>query len=37
MAGGYTGKVLFINLKNKTFRVEEHDERFYRDYLGDTV
>lgn len=34
MAGGYTGKVLFINLKNKTFRVEEHDERFYRDYLG---
>ena len=34
MAGGYCGKLLFINLKDKTWRVEAPGEQFYRDYVG---
>jgi aldehyde:ferredoxin oxidoreductase len=34
MAGGYFGKILFINLRDQTHRVEELDDKLYRDYLG---
>jgi aldehyde:ferredoxin oxidoreductase len=34
MAGGYAGKVMFINLKTQTWTVEEYSEAFYRKYLG---
>ncbi|MCU0521290.1 MAG: aldehyde ferredoxin oxidoreductase family protein [Anaerolineae bacterium] len=31
---GYTGKILRVDLTNGTLEVEEHDELFYRQYLG---
>ncbi|OHD81807.1 MAG: hypothetical protein A3J97_00040, partial [Spirochaetes bacterium RIFOXYC1_FULL_54_7] len=31
---GYNGKILHVNLTEKTFRVEMPDEKFYRKYLG---
>jgi len=34
MACGYFGKLLFIDLKTKTWKIEEPDEQLYRDYLG---
>ena len=34
MPNGYTGKILRVNLSNNTIRIEEHDEVFYRRYLG---
>lgn len=34
MAGGYSGRILFINLKDQTYHTEEPGEAFYRDYLG---
>lgn len=34
MAGGFMGKLLFINLKYRTWRIESPDESFYRTWLG---
>ena len=34
MAGGFTGKILFVNLKDQTWYEQELDEQIYRDYLG---
>jgi aldehyde:ferredoxin oxidoreductase len=34
MAYGYTGKILIINLTTGNFSIDEHDEIFYRQYLG---
>ena len=34
MAGGFFGKIMFINLKNQTWRAEEVDEQIYREYIG---
>ena len=34
MPNGYTGKILRINLSQNTTKIEEHDEVFYRRYLG---
>ena len=32
--GGYSGKILRVNLSNKTTTIEEPDEKFYRKYIG---
>ncbi len=34
MPNGYCGKMLYVNLTDRTTRVEERDEDFYRTYLG---
>jgi aldehyde:ferredoxin oxidoreductase len=34
MANGYTGKVLRVDLTSGTTSVEEHDDAFYRTYMG---
>ena len=34
MAGGYMGKILFVNLSNGEIKEETPDETLYRDYLG---
>ena len=34
MAGGYTGKVLFVDLSTGTIKDESLDERVYRDFIG---
>jgi aldehyde:ferredoxin oxidoreductase len=34
MADGYWGKILRINLSTREISVDEHDEKFYRTYLG---
>ena len=34
MPNGYTGKTLRVDLSNQKIEVEEHDETFYRTYLG---
>jgi aldehyde:ferredoxin oxidoreductase len=34
VANGYTGKVLRVDLTNGTTSVEEHDDAFYRTYMG---
>ncbi len=34
MAGGFTGKILFVNLSNGNIREEVPDEKFYRDFIG---
>jgi aldehyde:ferredoxin oxidoreductase len=34
MAGGFFGKIMFINLKTRTWHTEELDEQVYRDYIG---
>ncbi|MGD8293127.1 MAG: aldehyde ferredoxin oxidoreductase N-terminal domain-containing protein, partial [Desulfobacterales bacterium] len=31
---GYTGKTLRVDLSNHRIDVEDHDETFYRNYLG---
>ena len=36
MAGGYTGKVLFVDLTSATIHEETLSERTYREYLGGT-
>jgi aldehyde:ferredoxin oxidoreductase len=33
-AGGYTGKILRVNLSNKTYQIEDVPEKIYRKYLG---
>jgi len=35
--GGYTGKILRINLTNKKISIEEPDNNFYRKYFGGTA
>ena len=34
MAEGYWGKILRVNLSTREISVDEHDEQFYRTYLG---
>jgi aldehyde:ferredoxin oxidoreductase len=34
MGFGYSGKILYLNLTNRSIRIEEPDEIFYRKYLG---
>jgi aldehyde:ferredoxin oxidoreductase len=34
MANGYTGKILRVDLTTGTTSVEEHDDAFYRTYMG---
>ena len=34
MPYGYTGKILYVDLSNRKIEIEEHDEAFYRTYLG---
>ena len=34
MPNGYCGKMLYVDLTDRTVRVEERDEDFYRTYLG---
>jgi aldehyde:ferredoxin oxidoreductase len=34
MAGGYIGKLLFINLADGTIKEETPEENFYRDFIG---
>jgi aldehyde:ferredoxin oxidoreductase len=34
MAGGYTGKILFVNLTTGTLKDEYPDEPLYRDFIG---
>ena len=36
MANGYNGKILYVDLTNKTHEVKEPDERWYRTYFGGT-
>ena len=31
---GYNGKILFIDLNNRTYKFEERDENFWRKYVG---
>jgi aldehyde:ferredoxin oxidoreductase len=35
--GGYTGKILRVNLTDKQTTIEEPDGRFYREYFGGTA
>jgi len=35
--GGYTGKILRVNLSDKRISIEEPDEKFYRRYFGGTA
>ncbi len=37
MSGGYTGKILRVNLSNKNISVEKPDDKFYRRYFGGTA
>jgi len=34
MPNGYNGKILRVNLSNRSYDIEEPNERFYRKYLG---
>ena len=34
MSKGYWGKILRVNLSTREISVDEHDEKFYRTYLG---
>ena len=34
MADGYWARILRINLSTREISVDEHDEKFYRTYLG---
>ena len=34
MANGYTGKILRVDLTTGTTSVDEHDDAFYRKYMG---
>ena len=34
MAGGYTGKILHVDLSNRKLEIEKKDDAFYRTYLG---
>jgi aldehyde:ferredoxin oxidoreductase len=34
MSNGYWGRILRVNLSSKEISVDEHDEKFYRTYLG---
>ena len=34
MPHGYNGKILHVNLTSGSFRLEEPDEAFYRQYMG---
>jgi len=36
-SGGYTGKILRVNLSDKRISIEEPDEKFYRRYFGGTA
>jgi len=35
--GGYTGKILRVNLSNKRISIEKPDDKFYRRYFGGTA
>jgi len=34
---GYTGKILRVNLSDKSISVDKPDEKFYRQYFGGTA
>lgn len=34
---GYTGKILHVNLTDKTIEIETPDEQFYREYVGGSL
>ena len=34
MPGGYVGRILYVNMTDRTWRVEQPDEVFYRRYVG---
>ena len=34
MPYGYAGKTLLVDLSNRKIDIEDHDETFYRNYLG---
>lgn len=34
MANGYWGRILRVNLNTRKISIDEHDEKFYRTYLG---
>ncbi len=34
MAGGYTGKILHVDLSNRKLEIEKKEDAFYRTYLG---
>lgn len=34
---GYAGKILHVNLTDKTLEIESPDEQFYRDYVGGSL
>ena len=36
MPYGYNGKILKVNLTTREITVDEHDEKWYRQYLGGT-
>lgn len=35
--GGYTGKILRVNLSDNSISIDEHDDEFYRRYFGGTA
>jgi aldehyde:ferredoxin oxidoreductase len=35
--GGYTGKILRVNLSDKRISIEEPGDKFYRRYFGGTA
>ena len=35
--GGYTGKILRVNLSDKSISIEKPDDKFYRQYFGGTA
>lgn len=37
MAGGFTGRIAYVDLSNGTTRVEDLDRRLMRDYIGSTA
>ena len=34
MLNGYSGKILHVNLTDRSFEIEEPTEAFYRTYMG---
>jgi aldehyde:ferredoxin oxidoreductase len=36
MPNGYHGKILVVDLSNRAITIDEHDERWYRTYMGGT-
>ena len=36
MPNGYHGKILVVDLTNRAITIDEHDEQWYRTYMGGT-